>query len=511
MKRWSWVGVALLLPAPALGYELTGSSWRMSAHPDGVPYCLVVNAIDANTATLRTQFANAVDAAVAAWTAAGYPSQSIPGIPCSAYQALKSSCIGTPSEGDDNPWIWWEDAWGSISGVGPSTIGVTPWWTSGSEITLAKIIFNDRDFTWSVDGSATDVGSIAVHEYGHWVGLDHYDEYSATKEQQCASATLPSVMCSYYSDGVSRIPTADDIMGVCYLYPTEGALGSACSSGGACDSGICHAAGYCTQACPPSCPLGYECVNDRCEREVAPPTCPVCATMPCGAGSVCIGASGGSICTGYCSQHGDCPLSFYCADLEGGGGVCWPAGNVCDDAGPAAGQACAGDGECAFGNICLQLSTGGDECFESCRASSDCSRSNDRCYLLEPGLGYCDTASTACSCDTSQVCQAGCSCDPDCDTCACDVTAGVCNFGCSCDPFCQGCGCDVTFGCDANCACDSECGCSCDATTACDADCDCDPECGGCNCALSPAAEGAPVLAVVLGLLGVYRRRRLKP
>ena len=132
--RSALAALLVLLPSSAFAYELTGGSWRLDAYPNGVPYCPVINARHATTPVLRADFGDAVDGGMLAWTEAGFPIDGIPGIPCSAYRAQKSSCSGTPNEGDSQPWIWWESNWGSISGVGPSTIGVTPYWLSANGV-----------------------------------------------------------------------------------------------------------------------------------------------------------------------------------------------------------------------------------------------------------------------------------------------------------------------------------------------------------------------------------------
>jgi hypothetical protein len=513
------VALSFVLPAQAAAYELTGASWRMSAYPGGVPYCPVTNATDAVTTAQKTAFGGALDGAMLAWTDVGAPAAGIPGIPCSAYRSQKTTCTGSPSATDQQNWLYWEADWSSVPGVGPSTIGVTPWWSSGGEILTAKVLFNDRDFTWSTDGSATDVGSIAVHELGHFVGLAHYDETDPAKATACGNASPPSVMCSFYTDGVMRIPTTDDILAVCYLYPVAGALGSACSAGGTCTSGLCHADGYCTQACPPSCPLGYTCTTHQCVRDQAPPTCKACATLPCGAGSVCVGTSGPAICTDDCTQHSDCPLGFLCADMQSGGGVCWPLGNRCDAIGPDPGQACVGQDECAFGNICLQMPGGGTQCFGACRVRADCADPTATCLMVETGIGYCDKGAAVCACDTGDGCQTGCPCDVGCD-CACNATS-KCDAGCACDLDCTACACDTTAGCDAGCQrCDPDCACACDVSAECDPGCEaCDPECGGCNCGTLLPNSGWLALidaAVLVGaglafFVGRRSRRRLTP
>jgi len=563
--RFLTLAVIATVPSMAHAYETTGVSWRMSSYPNGVPVCPASDrAIDANTEALKASFRKAVLDAIYAWTDTGN-SVDVPGMPCSAFRINETTCSGSPYPGSSQPWIYWEANWGSVGGVGASTIGVTPYSYSpfSAEITEAKIIMNDRNYYWDTNGINTDVGSITAHEFGHFIGLDHYDEFSFAKQQECFnSVNYPSVMCAAYVGGVGRIPSADDTLGGCYLYPKNGALGSACTDGGQCNSGVCHGDGYCSDTCMTAgdCPLGYTCPAGQCERDVPPPSCPMCGDLPCDAmSSTCIGASGGGFCTPYCTP-GSCPTGFFCASLQGGGAVCWPISNTCSQQGPGPGQACTGQGECALGNICLQINqAGATRCFEVCAETEDCP-DGQRCNSTnDPELSYCEVA--ACGCDTDFACQSGCACDIDCNCmcnttldcdsgcscdphcnqpppCSCNTTNG-CDGGCPCDPDCSaGCGCDVgptcdttcacdpnclapaacdcdeTFDCDPNCPCDVECICACDETFSCDDDCICDPECDGClSAAIIPTPgnvgrTGMGAVGILLLVLGLRRRRR---
>ncbi|MBU4255552.1 MAG: matrixin family metalloprotease, partial [Acidobacteria bacterium] len=45
-------------------------------------------------------------------------------------------------------------------------------WRSNNIIVEADMVFNDY-YTWSTSGSNYDIETVALHEFGHWVGLDH--------------------------------------------------------------------------------------------------------------------------------------------------------------------------------------------------------------------------------------------------------------------------------------------------------------------------------------------------
>lgn len=53
-----------------------------------------------------------------------------------------------------------------------STLGTSYIWYSGGTILETDLVFNDY-YNWSTSGSDYDVETVALHEFGHWVGLDH--------------------------------------------------------------------------------------------------------------------------------------------------------------------------------------------------------------------------------------------------------------------------------------------------------------------------------------------------
>jgi hypothetical protein len=93
-----------------------------------------------------------------------------------------------------------------------SAIATTYWWSSGSHIIDADIVFWDGGFTFFTGSSGCSGGfyieDIAAHEFGHALGLGHSTVTSATM--------YPSV--SSCSTG-NRTLDPDDIAGVQALYP----------------------------------------------------------------------------------------------------------------------------------------------------------------------------------------------------------------------------------------------------------------------------------------------------
>ncbi len=81
-------------------------------------------------------------------------------------------------------------------------------WYEGSTILEADMVFNSR-FQWSTSGwSGHDVQTVALHEFGHWLGLDHTDVYG--------SIMYPQIM------GVQHHLHSVDIAGIQYIYGSGG-------------------------------------------------------------------------------------------------------------------------------------------------------------------------------------------------------------------------------------------------------------------------------------------------
>lgn len=108
---------------------------------------------------------------------------------------------------------WISGSWPGELGDVDSVIGVTmPVWVPDDTIDDADIVFNNVGFCWdgSGAGDCVDAASIAIHEEGHFLGLGH-------------SGVRDATMASFYGGGSSlRSLDADDIEGICALYPVGG-------------------------------------------------------------------------------------------------------------------------------------------------------------------------------------------------------------------------------------------------------------------------------------------------
>jgi matrixin len=84
--------------------------------------------------------------------------------------------------------------------------------------------------------TAIDVGSVALHEAGHLVGLDHTCRYPAPYD----SCTPGTVMRPVITSGTAhRTLDADDVAGVCTIYPRGGPTLTCGASGGPAPAGGC--------------------------------------------------------------------------------------------------------------------------------------------------------------------------------------------------------------------------------------------------------------------------------
>lgn len=104
---------------------------------------------------------------------------------------------------------------GSLLAMGPSTLATTQFFISVSTGRLldADIIFNGKSFTFSTTGNNYDIESIATHEIGHLIGLDH-----AIIGTETDTASRPT-MTPYYSGLDGRTLEQDDRAGVGVIYP----------------------------------------------------------------------------------------------------------------------------------------------------------------------------------------------------------------------------------------------------------------------------------------------------
>ena len=99
-------------------------------------------------------------------------------------------------------------SWGSLSPC--NILGITTWAYWAGDLLEADIEFNSTlcsGSTWGTNGGTIDLETVALHEEGHFLGLDH-------------SSVQQAVMYAFYQE-VRRSLHQDDINGVTSLYPTS--------------------------------------------------------------------------------------------------------------------------------------------------------------------------------------------------------------------------------------------------------------------------------------------------
>lgn len=130
-------------------------------------------------------------------------------VSCSAlHTSFEGSTSSVPFRSGSNVVGWIESSWIDD----PNAIGITgPSWGGSGAIVDAQMAMNGVNFTWTTDpgsGSRVNAYSITLHEAGHYYGLGHSSDGSAT-------------MYYAYSGGVSNL-NSDDETGICALYPGGG-------------------------------------------------------------------------------------------------------------------------------------------------------------------------------------------------------------------------------------------------------------------------------------------------
>jgi len=258
--------------------------------------------------------------------------------------------------------ISWVTAWPAELGDVNSVIGVTtPVWSVGGFFIDADIQFNAQHFRWNTTGTGgaafVDAQSIATHEEGHFLGLDH-------------TPTSSAIMYASYSGNLKRNLGPDDQNGVCAIYPSGVA---ATDSGvhidaGSVSSDPCSAWGNTCDGCTPHDGCGFCTATSQC----------VSGTQNGPIGSAC--ASGYVWFQQYCSA------------------------TTPTDAGPATGGGRFGDPctqptDCASGGLCVTDTSGAGFCSQACADDCGCP-GGYTCYAVSATISVCVPGTSTCSTGT---------------------------------------------------------------------------------------------------------------
>lgn len=150
IKFWLLTAAIIFLVAGSLAYILTGQQW-----PVGTVLQYYINPNTDQVANEATAVRNAADS----W------SQIFPA-------GLRFSYSGTTSATtygyNNNNTVCWSDDGNN------DTLATAYWWYYPSTDTTfeADLVFNDW-YNWFTSGSQYDIETVALHEFGHWIGLSH--------------------------------------------------------------------------------------------------------------------------------------------------------------------------------------------------------------------------------------------------------------------------------------------------------------------------------------------------
>lgn len=340
---------------PAHAFVREQSNWN----PGTLPITYYVNQSTIPSSLGTTPGVGAVDAGFATWAAPA----------CTSWRTTDAGNTATGANSGDrtNVILWVSGSWPAELGSVSSVIGVTtPVWNVGGYFIDADIRFNNVGFRWNTTGtgggSFVDTQSIATHEEGHFLGLDHTPIGSA-------------IMYASYSGGLKRTLGADDQNGVCTIYPSGVA---AMDAGMSMSSDPCNAFGTTCAACTPNdgcgfCGASSQCVSGTPTGPTSgacgggyvwlPRDCsaagsdagtggtgrfgdPCTAPTDCGSGALCVGdgTSPTGFCSRTCNDDCGCPDGYACFGTSDPTlRVCAPGTRMCAMGGTDAGTVLPGD------------------------------------------------------------------------------------------------------------------------------------------------------------------------
>jgi hypothetical protein len=255
----------------------------------------------------------------------------------------------------------WTPSW--PNDYDPHAMAIT--WTlydpQSGDIGDADTHYNPND-TWSSTGdpNAIDAQSVATHEIGHQFGLDH-------------SPVLDATM--YYGSGPGdtsmRSLSADDIAGICHIYPSGIPVPPECTTSAQCG-------------------LGEVCQNQKCVSSSQKAYGSACGNSKECASGLCVDTGSGSQCTEECSAKA-CPGGDQCLPMTGGGNACLPGSAPTGTKG--LGQPCDDNSQCAS-QICVMVSGKGRLCSQTCDVQSQTCPSGYTCLAGDNGALCLPDAST---------------------------------------------------------------------------------------------------------------------
>ena len=331
-----------------------------------------------------------------------------------------------PASGDGRNTIAWVTADWEWMGFPPNAAGATDTLyerdASGEwRIVEGDIHLNAAQYAWSTTSGATDssirsVASVLTHEVGHFLGLLHCCEPDGFEGAPLCSTDptfLERTMYPLYTGPAQADLSADDEVGLCFLYPRPDCALTGCPEAHTCTpdgcaplcgDAVCAADEHCVgDECLPSRCLDPTCLGAACLTGADCPglICLAGACTPPGAqlGDSCVTGADcrGGLCThtGYCTTActGACPDGYECVAAPSDDPHCVSLGGVLGDA-------CTMGEECAS-RICLLAHR--SHCTRVCTEAGPCPDGfacaevdgQDVCRRTASGTGGCSLASAS--------------------------------------------------------------------------------------------------------------------
>jgi MYXO-CTERM domain-containing protein len=392
------LSLGLSITPAAHAYRRLGSQFNPRSVP--IPYRI-------NRATIPASLGEATGVAA---IEAGMQTWAAPA--CSAWRTTNAgnTSLTRARAGDrENSFLWISGAWPGELGSVNVTIGVTtPVWNQGGFVIDADIQYNAVGFRWSTTGTnnTVDTQSIATHENGHFLGLDH-------------TPISRAVMFASYPGGARRALDADDTAGVCALYPSGQAVPDAgtppqpddpCAQFTSCAGctpvngcGWCGATGRCvssTQTGPVagSCASGFAWFPQQCTT-TPPPTDAGPATDPCTRNTSCGACTPVNGC-GWCGATNRCVTSTPTGPVSGtcASGFAWQP-QECTAGMASFGEPCRTLQDCNGGGICVGSTTVMPFCTRVCADDCQCPRGYNCGAMLQTGQRVCVPGTNRCAMD----------------------------------------------------------------------------------------------------------------